>query len=77
MALLDVARDARCGVVDSVWVDRASAVSVLSALPGPKLEVFCECDLEVMKRQHAYRATSRDAGHFDMDRGPSHMWNAR
>jgi predicted kinase len=76
MALLDVARDARCGVVDSVWVDRSSAITVLAALPGPKLEVFCECDVEVMKRRHADRATSREAGHFDLDRDSSEMWNA-
>jgi predicted kinase len=75
MALLDVAREAGCGVLDSVWVDRSGAVTALSALPGPRLEVFCGCDLEVMKRRHADRATSRDAGHFDLDRDPSQMWN--
>jgi predicted kinase len=75
MALLDVAREARCGVVDSVWVDRSSAVTALSALPGPKLEVFCESDLEVMKQRHTDRATSRDAGLFDLDRDTSEMWN--
>jgi predicted kinase len=75
MALLDVAREARCGVLDSVWMDRSSAVTALAALPGPTVEVFCACDLEVMRRRHADRATSRDAGHFDLDRDASELWN--
>jgi predicted kinase len=75
VALLDVAREARFGVVDSVWVDRRRAIATLSALAGPKVEVFCACNLEVMKRRHADRAASRDAGHFDLDRNPSQMWN--
>jgi predicted kinase len=76
VALLDVAREAGCGVVDSVWVDRSSALTALAALPGPKVEVFCECDLDVMHRRYADRAASRDAGHFDLDRDAADIWNA-
>jgi hypothetical protein len=62
-------------VLDSVWVDRVGAVAAVAALPGPTVEVFCECDLDVMKRRYLDRAESRGAGHFDLQRESQELWN--
>jgi predicted kinase len=75
-ALLAVAVEARCGVLDSVWVDRDRAIHGLGALPGSIVEVFCHCDQALLAERYAQRATSRRPEHFDLDRPATELWNS-
>jgi predicted kinase len=75
-ALLAVAVEARCGVLDSVWVDRGRSIAALSDLPGHIVEVFCRCDRALLAERYAQRAASRGPRHFDLDRPASELWNA-
>lgn len=74
-ALLAVAEEAGCGVLDSVWVDRPTAVARLSALPGRVVEVFCRCEPDLLRERYRERAASRGPGHFDLDRSEEELWN--
>ena len=74
-ALLAVAADAGCGVLDSAWVDREAAAKELAALPGPVVEVFCRCDEGLLAERYAARAATRGPGHFDAERPADELWN--
>jgi predicted kinase len=75
-ALLQVASENEAGVLDSVWVD-PRAIERLRALPAPVVEVFCECDLDELRRRYVGRAGQR-AGRpydFDLQRPEGELWN--
>lgn len=48
VALLEVAREARSGVLDSVWVDRPWAVGALTRL-GVDVEVHCRAGVPTLR----------------------------
>lgn len=73
-ALLAVAAEVRCGVLDSVW-HRSRALPELQRLPGSIVEFFCRCDRSVAAARYHARSTSRRRGHFDADRLPDEIWN--
>jgi predicted kinase len=75
-ALLAVPGENQSGVLDSVWV-RPDAVERLRALPGPVVELFCECDLEELRRRYVTRANQRRGRSYDYDleRPESELWN--
>jgi len=72
-ALLAVASEARCGVLDSVW--HRAAVDQLRLLPGTVVEVFCRCGRIVAQERQRGRSGTRDPGHFDFQRPDSELWN--
>jgi hypothetical protein len=57
----------RAAGLDSVWRPEAARHG-LGALPGPTVEVFCDCPPAVARDRYARRAGQRHAGHFDRDR---------
>jgi hypothetical protein len=63
-------------VLDSVWADRTTAVRRLAAL-GEVVEVFCRCDLDLMRERYARRAPTKGAGHFDAERPAEELWPPR
>jgi len=71
--LLTAATRVDQAVLDSVWVDRAAAVRRLAAL-GEVVEVFCRCDLDVMRERYRHRAPTKGAGHFDAERPEEELW---
>ncbi|KQT91488.1 hypothetical protein ASG49_10705 [Marmoricola sp. Leaf446] len=73
VALLAVAREARSGVLDSVWVDRARAVEQLTEL-GVDVEVHCRVGVPILRQRYAARAATKGPGHFDADRPESELW---
>lgn len=76
-ALLAVASENSGAVLDSVWVSPDSVVW-LQALPGPIVEVFCQCDLDELRRRHRARADDRRGREHDveLDRPETERWNA-
>ncbi len=74
-ALLAVAAESGCGVLESVWY-RSRALPALAGLPGAVVEVFCRCDEATLRRRYRARAGTRSAGHFDDQRLPDELWNA-
>jgi predicted kinase len=64
-ALLGLARENGCGVLESNWRSSVSRDD-LGSLDGPIVEVFCDCDPVVSRERFANRV--RHAGHFDHDR---------
>lgn len=72
-ALLAVAAEARSSVLDSVWVDRETAVPALRSL-GVRAEVHCVVPLAELRRRYAARAASRPAGGFDLERSEQELW---
>jgi predicted kinase len=76
-ALLEVAGENQSGVLDSVWV-RPDTVERLRALPGPVVEVFCECDLAELRSRYASRADQRRGRSydFDLERPDQELWNS-
>ncbi|ROR92286.1 AAA family ATPase [Nocardioides aurantiacus] len=73
VALLAVAREARSGVLDSVWVDRARALEQLGEL-GVDVEVHCRVDVPTLRERYAARAATKGPGHFDADRPEDELW---
>ncbi len=75
-ALLEMAGENLSGVIDSVWV-RPDAVERLRALPGPVVEVFCDCDLAELRSRYAARADQRRGRSydFDLERPEGELWN--
>jgi predicted kinase len=73
-ALLAVADEVGCGVLDSVWVDRERSLERLKRLPGPVVEVFCRCDVQLMERRYLERARDHRPGHFDLQRSREELW---
>jgi predicted kinase len=75
-ALLEMAGENQSGVLDSVWV-RPDAVERLRALPGPVVEVFCECDLAGLRKRYVARADQRHGRSydFDLERPEQELWN--
>ncbi len=71
--LLERAAEAGSGVLDSVWVDRATATERLTRL-GDVVEVHCRCDLETLRRRYVERAPTRPRGHFDEERSDDELW---
>jgi predicted kinase len=72
-ALLAVAAESGGAVLESVW--HHYAVDELRRLPGVVVEVFCRCDPAVAASRYAWRAGSRDAGHYDASRETGELWN--
>src|SRR5690348_11341900 len=73
-ALLAVAAEAPCAVLESVW-HRSHAAAKLGNLPGNLVEVFCRCDPAIAAERYARRAGTRAAGHFDAKRTIEELWN--
>jgi predicted kinase len=75
-ALLAVAAENDGAVLDSVWVSPDS-VARLNALPAPVVEVFCQCELDELRRRYRQRAQQRQGrGYdFDLERPESELWN--
>ena len=71
--LLAVAAEASQAVLDSVWVDRASARARLAALDGV-VEVVCECDVDTMRARYRARALHKGPEHFDGARDDQELW---
>jgi predicted kinase len=71
--LLTAATEVDQAVLDSVWVDRTAAVPRISAL-GDVVEVFCRCDLDLMRERYARRAPTKGTGHFDAERPEEELW---
>lgn len=71
--LLRQAAETDDAVLDSVWVARGRARRELAAL-GDVIEVFCRCDLDVMRRRYADRAVGKGPGHFDEQRPDDELW---
>jgi predicted kinase len=71
--LLAAAARADEAVLDSVWVDRTAAARELVSL-GEVVEVFCRCDLDLMRERYARRAPTKGAGHFDAERPEEELW---
>jgi predicted kinase len=67
-ALLAVARANAAAVLDSVWVDRDRAIADLADLPGPVVEVFCQCPRDLLEERYAARGTG-------LDRAVEERWN--
>jgi predicted kinase len=60
-------------VLDSVWVDGTAAQRELASL-GEVVEVFCRCDLDLMRDRYGRRAPTKAAGHFDAERPEEELW---
>jgi predicted kinase len=73
-ALLAVAHEVGCGVLDSVCVDRTLWREQLPKLPGPLVEVFCRCQVQVMESRFLARATEPRPGYFDLQRSREELW---
>jgi predicted kinase len=73
MALLEVASTSRGAVLDSTFLPYA--FSGLTALPGPLIEVRCNCPKAVAQARYRARSGSRHGGHLDLDRQPDELWN--
>jgi hypothetical protein len=73
-ALLAVAAEAPCAVLESVW-HRSHAAAELGNLPGNLVEVACRCDPAIAAERYARRAGTRAAGHFDAKRTIEELWN--
>jgi hypothetical protein len=71
--LLAAAARADEAVLGAVWVERTTAVPALVSL-GEVIEVFCRCDLDVMRERYARRAPTKGAGHFDAERPEEELW---
>jgi predicted kinase len=74
-AMLAVAADSPVGAVIESNFYRSVAVDTLGRLPGPVIEVFCQCDEAVAQARHQHRAGTRHAGHFDTVRTGEELWN--
>lgn len=77
-ALLALAAEQRSAVLDSVWVATDSAAR-LRALPGPVVEVFCDCPLPELRRRYRSRAEQRSGrpDDFDLERSEAELWDER
>lgn len=74
MALLGVAHEVGYGVIDSVWVDREWSREQLPQLPGPLVEVFCRCDVQLMESRFLARSREHRPGYFDIHRSREELW---
>jgi predicted kinase len=72
--LIAVAHEVGYGVLDSVWVDRERSREQLPGLPGPLVEVFCGCDVQLMESRFLARAREHRPGHFDLQRSREELW---
>lgn len=72
-ALVAVAVESRCGVLESAW-ERRLALDDLSTLPGSICEVFCRCPAALARERVRARASERHPGHFDMLRLEDDLW---
>ena len=77
-ALLALAAEHRAAVLDSVWV-AADSAERLRALPGPVVEVFCDCALLELRSRYRSRAEQRSGrpDDFDLERPEAELWNDR
>jgi predicted kinase len=77
-ALLALAAENTAAVLDSVWASAESVVG-LRALPAPVVEVFCHCEVDVLRRRYRHRAQQRQGRRydFDLERPESELWNER
>lgn len=52
------------------------SVPLIKTLPGPIVEVRCQCPRELALSRYRRRATHRHAGHLDDLRDEAELWNA-
>ena len=72
-ALVAVATDAGCGVLDGNW-RRDRTPRLVQQLPGSVVEVFCRCRQELLEERYRVRAATRGPGHFDLQRSWAELW---
>lgn len=72
LAVLRIARRCPGAVVDSTWFDYARPL--VTALPGPVVELRCVVPLEVARSRYLVRAADRHAGHLDLQRDETELW---
>jgi predicted kinase len=54
---------------------RSTSLGRLQGLPGPVVEVFCQCDREIALARYRERSERRHPGHFDLQRTDEELWN--
>ena len=76
LAMLSAARSHKRGVLDSVWVDRQAALREITELQvsADVVEVFCRCEVDIMRRRYRARARTKGPGHFDDERDEAELW---
>jgi predicted kinase len=72
-ALLAVAVEAGCGVLDGSWL-RGRSPQMVQPLPRPVAEVFCRCPQQLLEQRYRARAATRGDGHFDLQRTWAELW---
>ena len=72
-ALLAVAVEAGCGVLDGSWLRRRSP-QMVQQLPRPVVEVFCRCPQVLLEQRYRARAATHGDGHFDPERTWAELW---
>ncbi|PWK80953.1 putative kinase [Lentzea atacamensis] len=72
LAVLRIARRCPGAVVDSTWFDYTRPL--VTALPGPVVELRCVVPVEVARERYYARAAGRHAGHLDLERAEAELW---
>ncbi|MFS8098656.1 ATP-binding protein [Lentzea alba] len=72
IAVLRIACRCPGAVVDSTWFDHTRPL--VTALPGPVVELRCVVPVEVARSRYYARATGRHAGHLDLARDEAELW---
>jgi predicted kinase len=72
LAVLRIARRCPGAVVDSTWFDYTRPL--VTALPGPVVELRCVVPVDVARSRYYARAADRHAGHLDLERDESELW---
>lgn len=72
LAMLRAARRCPGAVLDSTWFDYTRPL--VTALPGPVVEVRCLVPVEVARERYHLRAAHRHPGHLDLARDEDELW---
>lgn len=72
LAVLRIARRCPGAVVDSTWFGYTRPL--VTALPGPVVELRCVVPVEVARARYYARAAERHAGHLDLQRDEAELW---
>lgn len=70
-----VAADSPVGAVVESTFHRTLARSDIASLPGPVVEIFCQCRREICIARYRSRSDSRHRGHLDSSRTDDDLWN--
>lgn len=64
----------RCpgAVLDSTWFDHTRPL--VTALPGPVVELRCVVPVELARERYYARAVDRHEGHLDLERDEAELW---